>query len=510
MKKLEKLTKEQEQKIAVHRNKWLDKVFKYQLFEKNTFESVKDSMIEMYDFCGLKKPIVLLVDSPYACQIAANMFNNKNQVWDQVGDQVRSQVWGQVWDQVRDEVRAKVGDQVGDQVGAEERDEVGNKVWDQVGDQVGDQVRGQVWGQVRDQVWGQVWGQVRDQVRSQVGNQVWGQVGDQVRDQVRNQVWGQVGGQVRDQVGDEVRDQVRGQVRSQVRDQVGNQVWGQVVDQVGDQVRDQVGDEVWDQVRSQVRDQVGDEVWGQVRSQVWGQKIIYINFSNYCNSSDFGWESFYDFFFKESEIKIDRKEDLEMCIKFSESSFMSIQLDGLCIVSKYPNHIYRNKSNGLHNSSGFAISFADGYGQNYVNGRYLEPKIFNNSQTIQGARKEFLKSENEDIKACIITIIKENFGNSGLMDMLNSELVDEKNIFHTKDYSEKLRLYRTKEKYSFLQNSKGEANQPYAWIEMTCPSTGNTYLIDTCPLFTDVVECAKWHRPEVVPNNLDYAWISAN
>jgi len=550
MKKLEKLTKEQEQKIAVHRNKWLDKVFKYQLFEKNTFESVKDSMIEMYDFCGLKKPIVLLVDSPYACQIAANMFNNKNQVWDQVGDQVRSQVWGQVGDQVRDEVRDQLGNQVWDQVGDEVRDQVGNQVWGQVGDQVGDQVRGQVrgqvrdqvrgqvWGQVRDQVWGQVWGQVRDQVRSQVGNQVWGQVGDQVRDQVRNQVWGQVGGQVRDQVGDEVRDQVRGQVRSQVRDQVGNQVWGQVVDQVGDQVRDQVrnqvwdqvgnqvgnqvwgqvrdqvrdqvGDEVWGQVRSQVRDQVGDEVWGQVRSQVWGQKIIYINFSNYCNSSDFGWESFYDFFFKESEIKIDRKEDLEMCIKFSESSFMSIQLDGLCIVSKYPNHIYRNKSNGLHNSSGFAISFADGYGQNYVNGRYLEPKIFNNSQTIQGARKEFLKSENEDIKACIITIIKENFGNSGLMDMLNSELVDEKNIFHTKDYSEKLRLYRTKEKYSFLQNSKGEANQPYAWIEMTCPSTGNTYLIDTCPLFTDVVECAKWHRPEVVPNNLDYAWISAN
>src|SRR3990172_2802890 len=530
MKKLEKLTKEQEQKIAVHRNKWLDKVFKYQLFEKNTFESVKDSMIEMYDFCGLKKPIVLLVDSPYACQIAANMFNNKKQVWDQVADQVRSQVWGQVGDQVRDQVRDQVGDevwgqvrsqvrdqvgnqvwdqvgnQVWDQVGDEVRDEVGNQVWGQVGDQVGDQVRGQVWGQVRDQVWGQVWGQVRDQVRSQVGGQVRDQVGDEVRDQVRGQVRSQVRDQVGnqvwrqvvDQVGDQVRDQVRNQVWGQVGNQVGNQVWGQV----RDQVRDQVGDEVWGQVRSQVRDQVGDEVWGQVRSQVWGQKIIYINFSNYCNSSDFGWGSFYDFFFKESEIKIDRKEDLEMCIKFSESSFMSIQLDGLCIVSKYPNHIYRNKSNGLHNSSGFAISFADGYGQNYVNGRYLEPKIFNNSQTIQGARKEFLKSENEDIKACIITIIKENFG--------NSELMDEKNIFHTKDYSEKLRLYRTKEKYSFLQNSKGEANQPYAWIEMTCPSTGNTYLIDTCPLFTDVVECAKWHRPEVVPNNLDYAWISAN
>src|SRR3990172_9274244 len=133
MKKLEKLTKEQEQKIAVHRNKWLDKVFKYQLFEKNTFESVKDSMIEMYDFCGLKKPIVLLVDSPYACQIAANMFNNKNQVWDQVGDQVSDQVR----DQVGNQVRYKMGNQVWDQVGDEVRDEVGNQVWGQVGDQVG-------------------------------------------------------------------------------------------------------------------------------------------------------------------------------------------------------------------------------------------------------------------------------------------------------------------------------------------------------------------------------------
>src|SRR3989304_2731053 len=112
-------------------------------------------MIEMYDFCGLKKPIVLLVDSPYACQIAANMFNNKNQVWDQVGDQVRSQVWGQVGDQVRGEVRDQVGNQVWDQVGDEVRDPVGSDGVAYVRNHLPALVLSHglrsVWGQVRSQ-----------------------------------------------------------------------------------------------------------------------------------------------------------------------------------------------------------------------------------------------------------------------------------------------------------------------------------------------------------------------
>ena len=84
-----------------------------------------------------------------------------------------------------------------------------------LGENVGDQVRDQVWAQVRDQVGDQVWAQVRAQVRDQVGDQVWAQVRAQVRDQVRDQVWAQV------------RDQVWAQVRAQVRDQVGAAYWSQ-------------------------------------------------------------------------------------------------------------------------------------------------------------------------------------------------------------------------------------------------------------------------------------------
>ena len=41
MNKIEKLTPEQESKIPVYRDKWLNKIFKYDLYQSNTEESVQ-------------------------------------------------------------------------------------------------------------------------------------------------------------------------------------------------------------------------------------------------------------------------------------------------------------------------------------------------------------------------------------------------------------------------------------------------------------------------------------
>ena len=156
MEKLTELNAEQTAMIATVRDEWINRMAKCQPTDD---DAVREGVKWVYSLANLDEPILIMVDSPMAAQIAANMLK-LNQVRDQVGDQVR----GQVRDQVGDQVRAQVWDQVWDQVG----DQVRAQVWDQVGAQVRDQVRGQV----GDQVW--------DQVRGQVGDQVW----DQVRDQV--------------------------------------------------------------------------------------------------------------------------------------------------------------------------------------------------------------------------------------------------------------------------------------------------------------------------------------
>ena len=277
-----------------------------------------------------------------------------------------------------------------------------------------------------------------------------------------------------------------------------------------DQVKDQVWNQVRDQVWNQVWNQVGDQVRNQVKDQVENQKLNFYSFSTYINYSNFGWLSFYEYFLNNTNILKEYKESLLTIIKFVENSYISIQLDNLCIVSKYPKFISRNENNDLHNTKQAAIEFKDGYKQYYVNGRFIEEDTFLNSQEVESAKIIFKNEVNEDIKACIITIIKENFGNGGLLKMLDAVLIDEQKVSHSNGYTETLRLYHSKQKYSFLQNSKGELNQPYAWFEETCPSTGAIYLLDTCPTFTNVLDCAKWHRPENIPSELNYFWLSAN
>ena len=207
---------------------WADEWVKIGLScEPADFDCATAAALRAYAVLGLDKPMVVLrMSSPLGAtiggDIALSMLRKRgskaaqtawskfvDQVWSQVGDQVRDQVWSQVGGQVRDKVGSQVGDQVWDQVGGQVRDKVWSQVVDQVWSKFVDQVWSQVGDQVRDQVWSQVGGQVRDQVWSQVGGQVWSQVGDQV--------WDQVGGQV--------RDQVRGAAKDGIANDYGGSFW---------------------------------------------------------------------------------------------------------------------------------------------------------------------------------------------------------------------------------------------------------------------------------------------
>ena len=408
---IDKLNKDQEEGLKTVADEWLSKVFNYELTNEVTFEKCKNSMHELYSYCGLKKPIVLLVDSPMGVQLAANMMNSD-----------------QVYEQVRD--------------------------------------------------------QVRDQVYTQVSEQVY--------EQVREQVYTQVSTQVREQVSDQVRDQVR--------DQVYNQVYEQVTAQVTDQVRDQV----YAQVREQVYDQVSAQVSEQVSDQVTEHKFF--SWAWYVDYDDLGWLSFLDYFQRFTDVEVSVEKQLKSLKKWCQSSFISVQLDGLCICSKPPIFISRDSQNNMHNTSRTAIEFSDGYGLNYVNGRFVEHDIFINCQNIEGAKKEFLRQENEDIKAAIITIVKENEGQKGLMQMLDAYVVDERELTHPNSHKETVRLFKTKTSYPFLQDHNGNMGQPYCWSEMQCPSTGSTYLIDNSAAFDNAIDAMKFLRPSFVPMEVEYSW----
>jgi hypothetical protein len=221
--------------------------------------------------------------------------------------------------------------------------------------------------------------------------------------------------------------------------------------------------------------------------------------------------SWYYFLHVEFNLPCSKSEELVWLHKHINNASMSrcYFTEECVLVLKMPSKIIRNEV-GFHSVTEPAIQFDGGYGAYYLNGRKVPNWVFEDYKAGTLTFDKFNKESNEDIRGSIVTLIKELEGNEGLIKFLDAALVDTKDISHKNGYTETMSLYKTKESYSFLVNSQGEENQPYAWLQMVCPSTGQSYLIDTCPSFTDVIECAKWHRPSQVPSSVPYKWQSAN
>tara|TARA_R110001599_G_scaffold162606_2_gene351896 strand:+ start:7753 stop:8718 length:966 start_codon:yes stop_codon:yes gene_type:complete len=231
-------------------------------------------------------------------------------------------------------------------------------------------------------------------------------------------------------------------------------------------------------------------------------------FSNYGNYSDLGWLAFYDTFLKLGvTLDKDLLERFKVMVEIIESGcFMSIQLEGLCIVSKMPIKLNHDEENRLHSIDEPSVVFLDGYKQYYVANRFIEAEIFEACDDLKKAKSIFFNEENEDVKAVMCFIIRERYGDRRLLEMLNADLYAVKKIHHNEGYTETLKLYRTSDSYEFLMDSKEIPNQPYCWLEYTCPSTNTIYLIDTFADFKCPLEAAKFHRPNGIPFDTEYKW----
>ena len=163
-------------------------------------------------------------------------------------------------------------------------------------------------------------------------------------------------------VGAQVSAQVWAQVRDQVSAQVGDQVWAQVSAQVWAQVRAQVG--------AQVRAQVGAQVRAQVRDQVYGPH-------------DAHWLGFFEYF--KNEIGIAGCGRLDGLIDLAQHCGWWAPYENAVILQDRPAAIRWDDQQRLHNETGMAVEYRDGFGVyswhgtripgEWLDGKTLTPQI---------------------------------------------------------------------------------------------------------------------------------------
>jgi len=210
--------------------------------------------------------------------------------------------------------------------------------------------------------------------------------------------------------------------------------------------------------------------------------LKYQPFSSYINYSDFGWLSFYEYFLSISKILKNYKDSLEFIISCIDSGiFMSVQLEGFCIVSKFPNFISRDSEDRLNNINTSAISFADGYEQFYVSGRFLEKELFNKILEKKYTFQDFTKEQNEEVKSASLSLMQQKFGDEYLFRFLSEFLkeidtyIDKKDKKYLKGTTEGMNI-------GVYTLFKGEVNnETIAYCRCYCPSTDRMFFLGVDP-----------------------------
>ena len=379
-KKIERLNKEQLDRISVEREEWIKTGLSIGDCDR---EKVNVLIDDVYKVAGLEpSKIKIWLRSPLEGCIGASILSQAK-VWDkvlvQVEDKVRKQVLVQavdnVWKQVGDEARDKLSNQVLVQV----EDKIKDKVRDKVSVHVVDKVRKQVLVHVCDKVCDKVLDQVMEQVMEQVLEQVWNKSEIQARKKVCEYVSKQVSDQVVVRLG-----HVDKQVREQVREQV----------------LDQVLDQVEDNVRKQVSVQVGDKVRDQVLAQVYrcGYGI-----------HDAGWLSFYSYFSRYIGL-----EKIQPLIELSKAVGWWWPFNGAVILTEMPIYILMDDDGRLHGEDRKAIEYSDGFGVYVWHGVRVPRHIIEEPDKL--TTDMVLKEENQEVRRVML----ERYGYDRLLKELGA------------------------------------------------------------------------------------------
>jgi len=176
---------------------------------------------------------------------------------------------------------------------------------------------------------------------------------------------------------------LNGQFRDQFRDQLDDQLWSQIMAQLTAQLEDQL----WSQLRVQLWDQLRNHLWVQLRGQLpcYGQH-------------DLCWLGYYQAIKDVLELKTDA--DAGPQIEVAVSSGWWWPSSDTVILSERPTCLHRDDRHRLHNTSGPAIQYPDGWGVWAVHGVRVPQYIIENPENLTPQR--ITDEENVEVRRIML------------------------------------------------------------------------------------------------------------
>ncbi len=175
---IEKLTATQQKKVPVYLNKWLKAGLRTKTTNKKDAKKAINFLYEK--ILKTEKPkYVIFLDSPMACQLAANLLKGTKFDSSQLDSQLRSQLDSQLDSQLRSQLYSQLDSQLYSQLDSQ----LYSQLSSQLDSQLDSQLRSQLYSQLRSQLYSQLRSQLDSQLRSQLDSQLRSQLSSQLSSQ---------------------------------------------------------------------------------------------------------------------------------------------------------------------------------------------------------------------------------------------------------------------------------------------------------------------------------------
>ena len=170
MKKLTKLTAEQQAMIIPHKEMWLNKFYQNKGIDK---ELATEQIKWLYNFCGQKEPVVMFMDSPFGSQILLSGVKKDNigqNIEQNIGKNIRANIWDNIWANIGANIGANIRANISDNI---ERIElpIGANIWANIGQNIrqsiGQNIKQNIKQNIRQSI-----GQIKQNIRQSIGRTV--------------------------------------------------------------------------------------------------------------------------------------------------------------------------------------------------------------------------------------------------------------------------------------------------------------------------------------------------
>ena len=462
MKQLSDFTQNIKDKIELYKSKCITDLYSGKEYSDFNKQNLKDYVNYIYNLAKQQKPVIIIANNILEYKIYYNLlFNTKKY------NKVINTLFN-----------------------------VKNKLLNELGNELSNKLRNELSNKLRNELYNELDNELSNELGNELGNELYNELDNELHNELHNEL--------RNELDNELDNELRNELDNELGNELYNELDNELYNELDNELYNELGNELGNELDNELYNELYNELSIELRNELKPVKSHYIFLLNSYSRVYLMW---YKFIKDEFNLPCSKTKELDWL--YNNVNLANIARGFFCkkvaLVLRMPSKILRNNI-GFHSLTNEGAIQYPNQKLHYINGRKIPNWVFDKFNDNTLTFNDFIKETNEDIKAGIITLIKENKGNEVLLNFLNAVLIDECVLKHDNGHIETIKLYKTKESYTFLRDRNGKTNVPYAWTEMVCPSTGQTYLIDTSADFTTALESIKFHRPKFIPKDFSYNW----